>query len=99
MWPNRVQRRKKKMSFKEFGSLCFRDSGAGHVKQFCSASPIFPPTCYTHISFILARNWMCKDSLESSFNVQCAHGWGEPFGASINTEKSECSMLSNVMIS
>ena len=30
---------------------------------------------------------MCKDSLESSFNVECAHGLGEPFGASINTKK------------
>ena len=28
---------------------------------------------YGRISFILARNWTCKDSLESSFNVECAH--------------------------
>ena len=38
------------------------------------STPVFYPTCYTHISFILARNWMCKDSLESSFDVECAHG-------------------------
>ena len=42
---------------------------------------------------------MCKDSLESSFNVECAHGLSEPFGALINTEKSEFPMLSSVMIS
>ena len=38
------------------------------------STPILPPTCYTHISFILARNWMCKDSLERTFNVECVHG-------------------------
>ena len=38
------------------------------------STPVFPLTCYTHISFILARNWMCKDSLESFFNLECAHG-------------------------
>ena len=37
------------------------------------STPVFPPTCYTHISSILARNWMCKDSLERFFNVECAH--------------------------
>ena len=37
------------------------------------STSVLPPTCYTHISFILARNWMCKDSLESSFNVECDH--------------------------
>ena len=62
------------MGFKEFWSLNFRDSSAGHVKQFCSAPPVLPPTCYTHMSFILARNWTCKDSLENSFNEECDHG-------------------------
>ena len=57
------------MGFKGLKSLCFRDCGAGHV-----STPVFYPTCYTHISFILDRNWMCKDSLENSFNVECAHG-------------------------
>ena len=38
------------------------------------SSPVFYPTCYTHISFILARNWMCKDSLESSFNENVLMG-------------------------
>ena len=61
------------MGFKEFGSLSFRDSGAGHVKQFCSTPVVLRPTCYTHISFIFARNWTCKDSLERDFNVECAH--------------------------
>ena len=61
------------MGFKEFGSLNFRDSSASHVKQFCSAPPILPRTCYSHISFILVRNWACKDLLERSFNVECAH--------------------------
>ena len=61
------------MGFKEFGSLSFRDSGASHVKQFCSAPLVLRLTCYTHISFILARNWTFKDSLERSFNVECDH--------------------------
>ena len=61
------------MGFKEFGSLSFRDSSASHVKQFCSAPPVLSLTCYTHISFILTRNWTCKESLESSFNVECVH--------------------------
>ena len=62
------------MGFKEFGSLGFCDSGAGHIKKLCLVSPFLPPTCYTHISFILAWNLACKDSLESFFNVKCAHG-------------------------
>ena len=57
------------MGFKEFRSLSFCDYGSGHVKQFYSAPFFFFPTCYTHISFILARNWACKNSLESSFDV------------------------------
>ena len=61
------------MGFKGLKSLCFRDCGASHVSN-SAQHPVFYPTCYTHISFILARNWMCKDSLESSFNVECAHG-------------------------
>ena len=60
---------RRKMGFKEFVSLSFCDSSAGHVKQFCSAVPILLPTCYTHISFILAQNWTCKDLLEIPFNV------------------------------
>ena len=63
------------MGFKEFGSLDFHDSGAGQVKQFYSAPPFLPPTCYTHISFILARNWTCKDLMESSFNRM--YSWAE----------------------
>ena len=47
---------RRKMGFKEFRSLSFRDSSAGHVKQFCSALPILLPTCYTDISFTLAQN-------------------------------------------
>ena len=61
------------MGFKGLKSLCFRDCGASHVSN-SAQHPVFYTTCYTHISFILARNWMCKDSLESSFNVECAHG-------------------------
>ena len=62
------------MGFKEFESLCFRDRGSGHVKKICSTPPLLPPTCYIHTSFILSLNWACKDSLESSFTVECAHG-------------------------
>ena len=51
------------MGFKEFGSLSFHDSGAGHVKQFFSTPLVLPPTYYNHISFILATRW----------NVECAH--------------------------
>ena len=61
------------MGFKGLKSLCFRDCGASHVSN-SAQHPVFYTTCYTHISFILARNWMCKDSLESSFNVEFAHG-------------------------
>ena len=61
------------MGFKEFRSLGFCDNGADHVKQLCLAPRFLPPTCYTHISFILARNLACKDSLERSFNVECVH--------------------------
>ena len=61
------------MGFKRLKSLCFRDYGAGHVSN-SAQHPCFYPICYTHISFILARNWMCKDSLESSFSVVCDHG-------------------------
>ena len=38
------------------------------------STPVFYPTGYTHISFILARNWMCKDSLESFFNENVLMG-------------------------
>ena len=62
------------MGFKGLKSLCFRDCGAGPTSAILLSTPVFYPTCYIHISFILARNWMCKDSLESSFNVECAHG-------------------------
>ena len=62
------------MGFKEFGNLGFHDSGAGHLKHFCSTPLVLPPTCYTYIRFNFARDWTCKDSLESSFNVECAHG-------------------------
>ena len=65
---------RRKMGFKEFMSLCFRDCGSGHVKQFCSAPHVLPLTCYTHISFISAWNLTCKDSLERSFNAERAHG-------------------------
>ena len=44
------------------------------TSEILLSTPVFYPTCYTHISFILARNWMCKDSLESPFHVECAHG-------------------------
>ena len=64
---------RRKMGFKGLKSLCFHDCAAGHVSN-SARTPVFYPTCYTHISFILARNWMCKDSLESSFNVECSHG-------------------------
>ena len=61
------------MGFKEFKSLVFVT-----VVLVTSAillnTPVLPPNCYTHISFILARNWIFKDSLESYFNVECAHG-------------------------
>ena len=62
------------MGFKGLKSLCFRDCGVGHIRNSAQHPCFFYPTCYTHISFILARNWMCKDSLESPFNVECAHG-------------------------
>ena len=52
---------RRKIGFKGLKSLCFRDCGAGHV----SNSAQHP---------CLAQNWMCKDSLENSFNVECAHG-------------------------
>ena len=61
------------MGFKGLKSLCFRDCVLV-MSAILLSTPVFYPTCYTHISFILARNWMCKDSLESSFNVECAHG-------------------------
>ena len=61
------------MGFKEFENLCFRDCGAGQSAILLSTS-ILLSTCYTYISFILTRNWTCKDSLESSFNVECSHG-------------------------
>ena len=61
------------MGFKGLKNLRFRDCGAGHVSN-SAQHPCFYPTCYTHISFILARNWMCKDSLEIYFNVECAYG-------------------------
>ena len=65
---------RRKMGFKEFESLCLRDYGVGHVSNSAQHPHVFLPTCYTHISSILAQNWACKNSLESSFNVECAHG-------------------------
>ena len=62
------------MCFKGLKSLCFRYCGAGHVSNYAQHPCFFYPTCYTRISFILARNWKCKDSLEISFNGECAHG-------------------------
>ena len=61
------------MGFNGLKSLCFRDCGAGQSAILLS-TPVFYPTCYTHISFNLARYWICNDSLESPFNVECAHG-------------------------
>ena len=66
---------RRKIGFKGLKSLCFRDCGGRHVnKEDLLSTPVFYPTCYTHISFILVWNWMCKDSFESSFNVECDDG-------------------------
>ena len=60
------------MGFKDLKSLCFRDCGAGHVSNSAQHPCFLSNLLYSYLLHFSSE--LCKDSLESSFNVECAHG-------------------------